>query len=147
MSSLARWSYKEGPATVWPYTLDEYSQPVYDPPFVIEAVDYELGGEVARDQNGDEFVPRLTIYFEQDASMEAIRNQDPTLAAAFVAETYELDYIVRLNLEPKRDWYVKLGDHSDLREPPKDAERIRSITKWPMSKFGANEIPDWKMMA
>lgn len=120
MSSLANWSYTEGPVTVWPYTVDEYSQPVYGTPFLIPATDFMFGGEVSRDENGDEFVPRLTVFFEG------------AVDAAYI---------------PERDWYMKPGDHTGLATPPNDAERIRSVIYWPMTKFGADEIPDWKVMA
>lgn len=121
MSSLAAWSYVEGPVTIWPVgALDEWNQPTYGTPYTIPQVDYELGGEVTRDQEGNEFTPNITVYFE---------------AAEGSA------------LVPERDWYMKIGDHTGLATPPNDAERIRSIMKWPMTKFGASEIPDYQVMA
>lgn len=120
MSSLANWSYVEGPATIWPVGTDDYGQPAYGTPYLIPAIDYEAGGEVARDDAGNEFVPRLTVYFE--AALDS-------------------------PLIPKRDWYIKTGDHTGQASPPSDAERIRAVMAWPMSKFGAAELPDWRVMA
>jgi hypothetical protein len=120
MSTIAAWSYTEGPATVWPYTLDQYSQPQYGTPILIPATDYINGGEVSRDAEGNEFVPKLTVYFEGAAD------------AAYI---------------PKREWYIKPGDHTALATPPKDAERVRTVTQWPMTKFGAGELPDWRVEA
>lgn len=119
MSSLANWSYVEGPVTVWPYTLDEYSEPNYGTPFLIPNTDYHSGGEVAKDENGNEFVPSLTVYFEAAEGASYI---------------------------PKREWLLKPGDHTTLPTPPSDAEKIRAITFWPMAKFGADELPDWRVM-
>ena len=119
MSSLANWSYAEGPCTVWPNTeLDDWGQPVGGTPYLIPAVDYEQGGNVSRDADGSEFVPRLTVYFEADFDSELI---------------------------PKREWKIKVGDHTELSTPPSDAERIRMVMAWPSEKFGGGELPDWKI--
>ena len=119
MSSLANWSYVEGPVTVWPTGgTDEWGQPIGAEPYLIPETDYEEGGEVSRDADGSEFVPRLVVYFEAEFDSELI---------------------------PEREWYIKVGDHSELSEAPDDAERIRNVTAWPMSKFGDGELPDWKL--
>lgn len=120
MSTLAAWSYVEGPCTVWP--LDEnnsWGEPQIGAPYLIPAVDYEFGGDLARDESGTEFVPKTTVYFEalQDSA-----------------------------IIPEREWYIKLGDHLAEISPPPDAERIRAVSSWPMTKFGAGEIPDWQIM-
>lgn len=120
MSTLASWSYKEGPVTVWPYSTDEFGQANYGTSYLIPATDQEIGGEIMRDDAGDEFVPRLTIYFEADYN-------DPVV--------------------PKRNWFMKPGDHTAEATPPKDADRIRSVQSWPMSKFGSSQLPDWKVSA
>ena len=121
MSSLASWSYAEGPVTIWPTGgLDEWGQPVGGTPYLIPNVDYETGGDVSRDEDGTEFVPRITVYFEAASDSALI---------------------------PKREWRLKIGDHSALSTPPPDAERIRMVTSWPMEKFGAGELPDWKIVA
>lgn len=119
MSSLSSWSYVEGPVTVWPPGgEDEWGQPIGAEPYLIPNIDYEQGGEVSRDDSGVEFVPRLTVYFE----------------AAFGS-----------NLIPKREWKIKIGDHTSLSSPPSDAEKIRMVTAWPMTKFGEGELPDWQV--
>ena len=72
-----------------------------------------------RDDNGTEFVPSITVYFEA-------ANDSPLI--------------------PEREWYIKLGDHTLLPQPPIDAERIRVVRSDPMTKFGAGELPDWRIM-
>ena len=117
MSTLANWSYVEGPCTIWPTGgTDEWGQPVGAPPYLIPAVDYQFGGAVRRDDNGTEFVPRITVYFEADFGSELV---------------------------PQQEWYLKLGNHLAETSPPSDAERIRAVEAHPMDKFGAGEIPDW----
>lgn len=121
MSTLSSWSYVEGPVTIWPIAgLDPRNQPTYGTPYIIPQIDYQIGGKVERDENGDEFIPNIIIYFE------AADNS---------------------SLVPKRDWYMKIGDHTGESTPPKDAERIRTILKWPMTKFGAGQLPDYKVTA
>ena len=120
MSSLARWSYAEGPVTVWPYTTDEFGQQTYGMPYLIPATDWMHGGEVSRDDNCDEFVPRLTVFFEAEDGSSIV---------------------------PERNWYILPGDHTSQASPPSNAERVRSVMQWPMSKFGAGEIPDWRVVA
>lgn len=120
MSTLANWSYAEGPCTVWPPGgFDDFNQPIGGIPYLIPAVDYQFGGKVARDDNGTEFVPSITVYFEAE-------NDSPLI--------------------PEREWYIKLGDHTLLAQPPIDAERIRVVRSDPMTKFGAGELPDWRIM-
>lgn len=120
MSSITRWTYVEGPLTVWrPGGKDRWGVPTPAEPYLVPAIDYETGGEVRTDDNGDQFVPSLIAYFEAAEGS---------------------------SLVPERNWYVKLGDHTNLPNPPDDAEKIRAITKWPMTKFGADELPDWRIM-
>tara|TARA_Y100000593_G_scaffold90839_2_gene178161 strand:+ start:820 stop:1185 length:366 start_codon:yes stop_codon:yes gene_type:complete len=117
MSSLASWSYVEGPVTIWPPGgYDDFNQPIDAPPYLIPNIDYEFGGEAKRESDGTEFVPRITIYFE----------------AAFDSA-----------LVPEREWYLKLGDHLATTSAPADAERIRMVESFPAEKFGAGELPDW----
>lgn len=117
MSTLAAWSYAEGPVTIWPSAgTDEWGVPIESPPYLIPAIDYEFGGDVRRDDNGSEFTPRITIYFEAEFGSSLI---------------------------PEREWYLKLGSHTDQASPPADAERIRTVEAFPMNKFGASQIPDW----
>jgi len=117
MSSLANWSYVEGPVTIWPTGgTDEWGQPIGAPPYLIPSIDYEFGGDVRRDSDGSEFLPRITIYFEADFESSLI---------------------------PQREWYLKLGSHLSETSPPSDAERIRTVEAFPMTKFGASQIPDW----
>lgn len=120
MSNTANWSYVEGPCTIWPSGgTDKYGQPEHGIPYTIPRVDYEFGGKTQRDANGTEFVPRITVYFE----------------AAFGSA-----------LVPEREWRLKLGDHTADLTPPRDAELIRVVEAWPMTKFGASELPDWQVM-
>lgn len=120
MSSLASWSYVEGPLTVWPVNgTDEWGAPNYGTVYKIDNVDYQEGGDISRDDDGTEFTPNQIIWFE----------------ASFAS-----------GLVPEREWYVKLGDHTGLSEPPNDAERVRSIKSWAMTKFGANQLPDHELM-
>ena len=119
MSTLSAWSYVEGPCTIWPTGgTDAFGQPIGGAPYLIPAIDYEFGGDVQRDANGSEFVPRITIYFEAE------------FGSALV---------------PEREWYLKIGSHLGLAEPPSDAERIRMVEAHPMEKFGAGQIPDWQV--
>ena len=119
MSTLAAWSYVEGPCTIWPTGgTDAFGQPIGGAPYLIPAIDYEFGGDVQRDANGSEFVPRITIYFEAE------------FGSALV---------------PEREWYLKIGSHLGLAEPPSDAERIRMVQAWPMTKFAEGQIPDWQV--
>jgi len=120
MSTIASWSYEEGPVTVWPYTTDEFGQQTYGTPYLIPRTDWMDGGEVARDDAGTEFVPNLTVFFE----------------------AADGDAIV-----PKRNWYMLPGDHTANASPPNDAQRIRAVMQWPMTKFGAGELPDWRVVA
>ena len=121
MSSLARWSYVEGPVTVWPTGgTDEFGQPLGAPPYLIPATDWMHGGEVTRDEAGDEFVPRLTVYFEAEAGSAIV---------------------------PERNWYMLPGDHTAQASPPNNAERVRSVMQWPGQKFGQGELPDWRVVA
>jgi hypothetical protein len=120
MSTLAAWSYAEGPVTIWPTGgLDDWGQPIGTTPYLIPVTDQQTGGDVARDANGTEFVPKLVVYFEAPEGSALI---------------------------PKVEWYIKPGDHTALATRPSDAERIRAVTGWPSKKFGQDELPDWKVM-
>ncbi len=115
MSTLANWSYV-ATITIWPITgYDEYSQPTYGTAYTLDA-DWETGGDTQTDDNGTEFVPESTYYFE----------------LAFGSSSL-----------PERDWFVKIGDHTGVSTPPADAEKIKKVGGWEMTKFGASELPDW----
>src|SRR5690554_1325923 len=117
MSSIANWSYVEGPATVWPSAEnDEWGQPVAAAPYLIPAVDFLKGGEFRRDESGVEFVARTTVFFEAEFGSAVV---------------------------PKRGWKVLPGNHLSDATPPPEAEVIRLVEAFPMEKFGAGEVPDW----
>jgi hypothetical protein len=115
---LNDWPYPAGPATVWSYTTDEFGQQTYGTPYLIPATDWMHGGEVARDDAGDEFVPRLTVFFEAEDGSSVI---------------------------PERNWYILPGDHSSESSPPNNAERVRSVMQWPAGKIGG--LPCWRVVA
>lgn len=116
MSSIARWSYEHGPATVWPVGVDDFGQPTNNPPYLIPAISYQGGGKVRRDTNGTEFIPRQTIGFETEYDSAIV---------------------------PELDWYIKRGDFSGSASPPTDAERIRAIESYPVDELEPGGIPDW----
>jgi len=119
MSNIASWSYKEGPLTVWPAGgTGEWGVPIGGVPYLIPAIDYIEGGEVGVDAGGTEFTPSMTVWFEAEPNG---------------------------GLVPEREWYIKTGDHTAIASAPPDAERIRSISGFPMKKFGANQIQDWEI--
>jgi len=116
VSSLARWTYTSA-LTVWPSpSYDEYGQPAYADPYLLLG-SWEAGGDTRTDDTGQEFVPMSTYYFE--------------------AEDESADI-------PKRDWFIKRGNHIAVASPPSDAEKIKKVEGWDMSAFGV-EIPDWRI--
>ena len=121
MSTIASWSYQEGPVTIWPITgSDKLGQPEYGTPYVIPRTDQMLGGDIIRGTDGTEFTPSITVFFE--ATLDS-------------------------NLVPERQWYLKRGSYTSVQEPPQDAVRIQQVMAWPMDKFGSGEIPDWRIVA
>ena len=118
MSSLSNWSYTQ-PLTVWPLEgTDEFGQPIFGAPYILTGT-WEEGGDAERDEDGTQFVPDSTYYFEAEDGSSLI---------------------------PKRDSRIKRGDHTSIATPPNDAERIRTVGGWDMAMFGADELPDWRLM-
>lgn len=95
MSSIARWSYKNV-ATVRPVLgLGEYGEATYGEPYVI-ACNWAADNSMSRQEDGQEFVGRHTIYtedlrpqygdeiqFEGSAGYERIRSRTVWEAAMF----------------------------------------------------------------
>jgi len=120
VSNISYWSYEHGPATVWPTGgTDDWGQPIGGTPYLIPRVGYQGGGDLAVDANGTEFTPSQTFGFEMELD-------DPQV--------------------PQREWYIKLGDHTALPNPPNDAERIRAFKAWPIDELEPGGIPDWQVM-
>ena len=115
MSSISRWSYTST-ITVWPpASFDAYGQPTFGTPFTILG-NWEEGGDTQTDQNGSEFVPTGTYYFEASTSSDA----------------------------PEREGYIKRGDHTAIADPlTAKAEKVKKVGAWDMTPFGSTEIPDW----
>lgn len=115
MSSIARWTYTST-LTIWPAAdVDQYGQPTYGTPYTIQG-SWEAGGDTRTDDNGTEFVPNSTYYFEAEDGASII---------------------------PERNWHIKRGDHTAIAQPSSDAEKIKKVDGWDMSAF--NEIPDWQI--
>jgi len=112
MSSIARWSYTST-LTIWPKDgVDEWGQPSYSNPYTVQG-SWEMGGDAQIDDQGAQWMPQSTYYFEAEDGSELI---------------------------PERGWFIKRGNHTG--SLPDDAEKIRHVGGWDMSMFG-NEIPDW----
>lgn len=115
MSSIARWSYTNV-ATIWPVTVDQYGQPSYGSPYTIPCT-WEDTGTIQTDNDGMEFQPRSTYWFEANYG----------------------DAII-----PKRGYFIAKFDRTDVDDPISiQAQKIRKVTSWDMSPFGASEVPDW----
>jgi hypothetical protein len=113
MSEIAAWSYTQT-LTIWPNTgTNEFGAPSYGTPYTITGSWIE-GGDTQTDQNGTEFVPASTYYFE------AVRDS---------------------SLIPKRESFIKVGNHVAVLAPPADAEKIKKVGGWDMGMF--DQIPDW----
>jgi len=114
MSSLANWSYTNI-ATIWPKTLDQFSQPTYGTPYTI-ACTWEDTGQTQTDEDGREFVPSATYWFEAEYGSSPI---------------------------PGRGDYIAKFDRTGIANPlDAGGQMIRQVTSWDMSPFG-NETPDW----
>lgn len=91
----------------------------FSPPVTILG-SWEEGGEIATNDQGEEFTPASTYYFELargDSSM------------------------------PEQGDYIAIGDHSAVTDPLSvQAERIKKVGGWDMSAFGSSELPDWKVL-
>lgn len=72
MSHTARWTYTNQ-STIWLQTgeRDEYTrEPIYDGPHVI-ACTFENMGDTQTDYNGQQFVPRDTVWHENPLTIKA----------------------------------------------------------------------------
>lgn len=116
MSSIARWSYSNI-ATVWPVDgLDKYGQPAYGTPYTITCT-WQDTGETQTDTTGAEFVPASTYWFE----------------SAYGDEPSRGDYIAKFDLTAEPDPIAV------------QAEKIKKVTVYDMTMFGASEVPDWEI--
>lgn len=115
MSSIANWSYTST-LTIWPpSSFDAYGQPTFGTPYTLLG-SWEEGGDSVTDENGTEFVAASKYYFEIDTSSEL----------------------------PKREGYIKRGDHTATADPlAAGAEKIRKVGGWDMTAFGSTEKPDY----
>ena len=120
MSSLANWSYTST-LTIWKeLPEDKYGDASgFDTPYTLSG-SWEEGGELATDDEGEEFQPASTYYIE--------------LARGSVQM-------------PERGDYIAIGDQTATANPLTiDAERIKKVGGWDMSAFGDSELPDWKIL-
>lgn len=62
MGNFSAWSYSQR-LTIWPVTTNEYSEPVVGTPYTVNG-SYREGGQASRDDEGNEFLPRATYWFE-----------------------------------------------------------------------------------
>lgn len=117
MSTLANWTYVYE-ITIWPAaSYDEFGQPVIGTPYLIMG-DWMTGGDAVTDQNGTEFSPNSTYYFEAAEGSPLI---------------------------PKIEDFILVGDHTAEKAPPANAEKIRKVGGWGMKAFGDDELPDWRI--
>ena len=115
MSSLAAWSYTNI-ATVWPSTVDQYGQPTYGTPYTI-ACTWADTGETQTDENGSEFVPASTFWFEAEYT----------------------------DTVPERGDYIAKFDQTAEADPLQvGGQQVKKVTSYDMSPFG-NETPDWEV--
>lgn len=119
MSTLSDWSYTNT-ATVWPVTTDEFGQPAYGTPYTLAAT-WADTGETQTDDNGSEFTPASTFWFEAEYTDVNLPQRG--------------DYIAKFDQTSVMDPVVELGN---------DAQQIKKVTSYDMSMFGASEIPDWE---
>ena len=101
MSLAAKWTYIN-PATIWPTTVSEFGGVSYGSPYLIYC-DYEIGGEMAISDAGDQFGSKSKYYFQ----------------------AYPDDPII-----PQMNWMVALGDHTASSLPVESAERIQRVGGW-----------------
>ncbi len=118
MSSMANWTYVY-PLTIWKVTIDQFQQTVFGEPYLI-AGDWMAGGDTATDSNGVQFIATSKYHFEaQDGSP----------------------------LIPSPQDYILRGDHTEVADPSTiGAEVIRKVEGWGMQMFGADELPDWRIL-
>lgn len=113
MSLIARWTYTSL-VTIWPLGgSDAFGQPIAGVPYTIMG-SWENGGKQQKDDNGTQFVPESTYYFEADDGSEII---------------------------PKVGARIKRGDHTGVTVAPRDSQEIRKVGGWDMSAF--SDVPDW----
>ena len=119
MSSLSGWTYVST-ITVWRHlSSDIYGAPTYDEPFTISGT-WEEGGEIAVNNNGQEFRVNSKFYFEME-------DDDPLL--------------------PKAGDYIAKGDKSATLDPVAvGGQKIQKFGGWDMAMFGDDELPDWVAM-
>lgn len=116
MSSLSSWSYTNT-ATVWPATVDQYGQPSYGTPYTI-ACTWADTGETQTDDQGTEFVPASTFWFEGEYGSTI----------------------------PERGDYIAKFDQTGSADPlTVDGQQIKKVTSYDMSMFGSTETPDWEV--
>lgn len=114
MSSLSSWSYT-ATATIWPATVDQYGQPSYGTPYTI-ACTWADTGDTQTDDNGSEFTPASTFWFEAEYGSTI----------------------------PQRGDYIAKFDQTATADPlTVNGQMIKKVTSWDVSMFGANETPDW----
>lgn len=123
MSSMARWSYTQR-LTVWPIGEEnEFGEPnIGGVPYLIMGT-WQAGGKIAKDKEGEEFVADSLFFFEQERG-----------SANF----------------PSRGDYIKIGNYVHplfYRNPIiAEADEIKKVEGWDVGMFGADEIPDWRVM-
>jgi hypothetical protein len=115
---MANWTYVYQ-LTIWKASVDEFNETAYESPYLIMG-DWHAGGDKSSDANGTEFIAVSEYYFEAADGSPLIPGQD--------------DYILR-------------GDHTAVSDPNTvNAEVIRKVEGWGMEMFGANELPDWRIL-
>lgn len=118
MSNAGKWSYTET-LTVWPKSsAGRYGESGFGAPYTLVG-SWQNGTDLARDPQGNEFVPNSVFHFELD------RDADP---------------------QPKVEDFVVLGDETASALPTDSAEEIRQVIAWGAEMFGAGQLPDWKLM-
>lgn len=118
MSSLGRWTYKEL-VTIWPIgSTDEWGQPSWGSPYTL-LCRWTISSETMTNADGREFVSRSIYRFE-------LEDGDPKA--------------------PERGFFIMRGDHTATVEPPTGSEKIEDVGFSGRKMFGANEIPDWKVV-
>ena len=62
MSEMSRWSYRTE-LTIWPVTVSDTNEPIFGTPYTLMG-SYMKGGQSQRRQNGLEFIPIGSYWFE-----------------------------------------------------------------------------------
>lgn len=145
MSSLGRWSYTNV-ATIWPDAgTDEWGQPTYGTPYTIDCT-WADTGETQTDQDGSEFVPASTFWFESpytSGGYTAYETMDGVYLTSDSGE-YQVTADGVAATMPERSDRIAKFDRTDETLPPTDSQIIRKVTSYDMSMFG-DEIPDWEV--